>query len=116
MIARQFSSTSKVEWHPTEQFPEPGPVHGHEGMRRFFASFEQVFGEVRMEPSRIERGAEPGEVFVVIEMLARGKGSGAEVTIRIAHRLKLRDGKVVWGKVYGNAEEGLRAAGLEPSA
>lgn len=60
-------------------------------------------------------GAQEGEVVAVLDNTTRGKGSGAELTVRVAHLLRVRDGKIVRGKVYPKAEEGLEAAGLDPS-
>ena len=103
-----------IEWIPAAQFLE-GPVHGREGVRELLETFTDAFEEIRWTPVQVLDGAEEGEVVAVLDTQTRGKGSGAEVTVRVAHVVRVRDGKVVWGKVYPNAAEGLRAAGIEPT-
>ena len=104
-----------VEWIPAAQFVE-GPVHGIDGIRRLLQTFKEAFEEIRWIPVRVVESAEAGQVVVVIDTESRGRGSWAEIKVRVAHLVRVRDGKVVWGKVYPNADEGLRAAGIEPSA
>jgi len=106
---------AEVEWHPAAHFIE-GPVHGHDELRRLLDSFRQAFEELRWEPLRIEQGTEAGEVVAVVDVVTKGRGSGAEGRVRVAHLLRFRDGKLIWGKVYPNAAEGLTAAGVDPSA
>jgi uncharacterized protein len=103
-----------IEWTPGALLLE-GTIHGSDEMRRMFESFMEAFEEIRFAPVLIEEGVEDGQVVGVVDTTTRGKGSGAEVTVRVAHLLRLRDGKVVWGRVYPKASEGLSAAGLDPS-
>lgn len=104
-----------VEWIPAAQFVE-GPVHGLDGVRRLADTFTEAFEKILWKPVRIAEGVEEGQVVAVLDSESRGKGSGAEVKVRVAHVLRVREGKVVWGKVYSDASEGLRAAGLEPES
>ncbi len=105
----------EVEWIPAAQFVE-GPVRGREGVRRLLETFTEAFEEIRWEPVRIVDGAGEGEVVAVLDTKSRGRGSGAEIVVRVAHLVRVRDGKVVWGKVYPDAADGLRAAGIEDPA
>jgi ketosteroid isomerase-like protein len=105
----------EVEWIPAAQFVE-GPVHGVDELRRLLDTFRDAFEEIRWEPQRVIEASEPGEVLVLIETVTRGRGSGAEIRVRVAHLVRVRNGKIVWGKVYPDADAGLQAAGLEPSA
>jgi ketosteroid isomerase-like protein len=104
----------EVEWIPAAQFLE-GPVKGIDALKRLLDTFTDAFEEVRWTPVRILEGAQAGEVVAILDTESRGKESGAEVKVRVAHLLRVRGGKVVWGKIYPNADEGLRAAGIEPS-
>jgi ketosteroid isomerase-like protein len=45
---------------------------------------------------------------------ARGKGSGLEMEFDYAYLWRLRDGKIVYSKSYGDIEKALAAAGLKP--
>ena len=105
----------EVEWIPAAQFVQ-GPVHGIDELRGLLDTFRDAFEEIRWEPERVVEASEPGEVLVLIETVTRGRGSGAEIRVRVAHLVRVRNGKVVWGKVYPDAAEGLRAAGIDPAA
>jgi ketosteroid isomerase-like protein len=105
----------EVEWIPAAQFVQ-GPVKGIDELRRLLDTFREAFEEIRWEPQRVLRASEPGEVLVLIETVTRGRGSGAEIRVSVAHLVRVRDGRLVWGKVYPDADEGLRAAGLDRTA
>jgi ketosteroid isomerase-like protein len=105
----------EVEWIPAAQFVE-GPVHGVDELRALLDTFREAFEEIRWEPDRVVEASEPGEVLVLIETVTRGRGSGVEIRVRVAHLVGVQNGKIVWGKVYPDAEEGMRAAGLDPAA
>jgi ketosteroid isomerase-like protein len=105
----------EVEWIPAAQFLE-GPVKGIDGLKDLLATFADAFEEIRWVPVQLFETGRDGEVLVLIDTHSRGKGSGAEVTVRVSHLVRVRDGKVVWGKVYPDADEGMRVAGIEPPA
>ena len=104
-----------VEWIPAAQFVE-GKVQGIDNLRQLIDSFTEAFEEIQWKPVRVEQGTEEGLVVAVLDTVTKGRGSGAELSVRVAHLLRMRDGKVVWGKVYPSAEAGLEAAGLDPAA
>ena len=104
----------EMEWIPPDQFVG-GTIRGREGLRDLLASFTDAFEKVEWEPVQLFDTGRDGEVLVLVDNHTRGKGSGAEVVARVAHLLRLRDGKLVWGQSFANAEEGFRAAGLEPA-
>ena len=104
----------EVEWIPAAQFVE-GPVHGIDELRALLDTFREAFEEIRWEPQRVVEASEPGEVLVLIETITRGRGSGVEIRVRVAHLVRVRNGKIVWGKVYPDADAGLEAAGLDPA-
>ena len=104
----------KVEVIPAAQFVG-GPARGHDEVRRLMESFTQAFEEIRWEPVRIVESSKPGDVVAQVDVHTRGRGSGAEVTVRVAHITSVRDGKVTRLEVFPKAEDGLRAAGVEPA-
>jgi ketosteroid isomerase-like protein len=69
------------------------PVRGREKVIRFFLDQDEIFDDLR--PARA---------------LGRGRGSGAEVEIRIGHLWTLRDGLLVRGEGYGDRAEALVAS------
>ena len=105
----------EVEWIPAAQFVQ-GPVHGIDELRGLLDTFRDAFEEIRWEPQRVVEASEPGEVLVLIETITRGRGSGVEIRVRVAHLVRVRNGKIVWGKVYPDADAGLEAAGLDPAS
>jgi ketosteroid isomerase-like protein len=66
----------------------------------------------RPEPEEILAGAAPGTVLVLARTYVRGKGSGVEVDIPVAHLLTLREGKVTRFEVILDRDQALEAAGL----
>lgn len=90
--------------------PEVGVYRGREGIRRWASSNSDVFNRARFEPVRFIEG---GDV-VVIELLFHGQGtnSGAEVTARYAHVMRVREGMIAYVAAYPNIEQALEAVGL----
>ena len=105
----------EVEWLPPAQFLG-GTVKGVDGLKDLLASFTDAFEEIRWVPVQLFETDREGEVLVLIDVHTRGKGSGVEVTVRVAHLVRVHDGKVFWGKVYPDADEGMRVGGIEPPA
>jgi ketosteroid isomerase-like protein len=99
-----------VEFDFSDLYPERPVIRGFEELRRFRE--ESWRDPVSFEPERfIDLDAE--RVLVLVRVSAVGKVSGASVGGRSAHELTIRDGLVVRVKVYPDADEALRAAGLE---
>ena len=104
-----------VEVIPAAQFVG-GPARGHDEVRRMIDTFTEAFEQIRWDPVRIVESSEPGDVVALVDIYTRGRGSGAEVTVRVAHITSLRDGKVTRLHVFPKAEDGWKAAGLDPAA
>jgi ketosteroid isomerase-like protein len=93
--------------------------HGHAGVRSWFADFQDVWGEIRVEP---EAYFDLGELTILSYVLrARGRQSDVEVTMQFTQVAKWRDNLMVYVKVYTSREEALADLGvsedeLEPIA
>jgi ketosteroid isomerase-like protein len=93
--------------------------HGHDGVRSWFADFQDVWGEIRVEP---EAYFDLGELTILSYVLrARGRQSDVEVTMQFTQVAKWRDNLMVYVKVYTSREEALADLGasedeLEPIA
>ena len=99
----------ELEWIPDSRVGE-GPIQGRANVIDFFTDRAEMFDEFRMETERFwERD---DRVLVFLRHTGRGRGSGAEFDIQIAHLWTLRDGVVVRGEGYGDRDEALEAAGL----
>lgn len=77
-------------------------------MRSYYESFD----EIRFELDGVLDAPHTGEVVALVTLHTRGKGSGVEVDIQVAHLLSVRDGKVVRGKVFMDRDEARQAAGI----
>jgi ketosteroid isomerase-like protein len=97
---------------PPEIAVEPDTYRGHEGLRRYFASFDEIMDEVRFEPDGfIDAGS---KVVVPFTLRAKGKGTGIEAEQRAVQVWTLRDGKAIAAEVFADMATARRAAGLEP--
>jgi len=88
-----------------------GTRRGPEGFLRSTEEALEAFEDFRVEP---EGFIDAGDIVVVpVRISGRGRGSGVEMEMRLAHLWALRsDGKVVRSEVYETTEEALEAAGL----
>jgi ketosteroid isomerase-like protein len=84
---------------------------GHEGIRRYFDDIASAWEEWRVE---VHQTAETPDGRVVIEMTmhARGKGSGAPISVFAAHIWTLKDGKLLRNQPFREPEQAVQAAGL----
>jgi uncharacterized protein len=86
-----------------------GRRQGPEGFLRATEEVLEAFEDYRVEPQEF---IEAGEAVVVpVRISGRGRASGAEQEVRVAHLWMLRDGKAIRGDVYRTVEQALEAAG-----
>jgi hypothetical protein len=88
---------------------EPDTYRGHEGIRRYFDSFQEAMTEIRFHQERFEEVGE--EVVVAVRLTARGRTTGILVEQRLGQVWATRDGKVVEVRNYASFSEALDAAG-----
>jgi hypothetical protein len=71
----------------------------------------QTWAEHRIEVEQVlERG---DDVVAAMHVIARGKGSGVNVDVRLYPHVKLREGKVVYVFEHDDRAAALNAAGIE---
>jgi ketosteroid isomerase-like protein len=87
---------------------------GHDGIREYYDDIESAWAEWQVDVERIAEGKD-GRVAIVMTMHARGKGSGAGVTERMAHVWTVRDGRLIRNELHRDPDEALRELGLAPS-
>jgi ketosteroid isomerase-like protein len=110
----------RIEWRSTFASVGGGVYHGHDGIRQWLGDLRDAWGdEIRNEPEALFDLAEQTLVFSVLR--GRGRQSGAEVAMAIAHVARWRDGLCVYYKAYAGRDEALRDLGvsrheLEPIA
>ena len=99
----------EVEVHDHD-IPDAGTYRGHEGYAKWLADWGAAWSEFSAEP---EQWIDAGEqVIVVLQLTAKGRGSGLELKRRDAMLFTLRDGKSVRVDYYNNAAQALAAAGV----
>jgi ketosteroid isomerase-like protein len=82
------------------------PYRGHEGMARYFEDIARVWADLRVFPDEL---IDSGEAVVVLGRV-RGRGGGMIMNRPSGWLLRMRDGKIVSGRVYGSHAEALAAA------
>ncbi len=95
---------------PSDVSAEPDTYRGHEGIRRYFQSFEDGMDEIRFQPERIWDLDE--RVVVVVRLTAKGKSTGIPVEQRTGSVWTVLDGKAVSARIYLDPADALAAVGL----
>ena len=100
-----------IEWRAVEGYiDDVGVIRGPDGMRQYYGQWEEPFDAIRIE---IEELIETGDqVVAVVRSVGRMKDSDAEIDIRYAVVISVRDGKIARGREYSTRQEALEAVGL----
>ena len=99
---------------PPELSAEPDTYRGHDGLRRYFESFQDAMEDIRFEP---ERFIDVGEdVVTVVRLTARGRHTAIPVEQRIAQVWSMSEGKAVQVRTFATLKRALAAAGLPEEA
>ena len=94
-----------------ELSPEPDAYRGHDGVRRYFDSFQDVMDQIRFDPLHLrDAGA---SVVVSLRLSARGRSSGIRVEQHLGQVWTVHDGKAIRVRSFVSFREALEAAGLQ---
>jgi ketosteroid isomerase-like protein len=105
----------EIEFHSMFAAVGGGVYKGHDGLRKWFRDFEDVWGDqFHMEPEAYFDLGEQTLLFYGLQ--GRGKQSGAEVALRTAVVARWRDGLLVYFKGYSHREDALRDLGVSGGA
>lgn len=99
-----------VEWQPHLAALGGRAVRGHEGVRGYLGSLAEEWDEFRQEPEQLLDAGD--EVVVFLNTYGRGRASGVEIEMQVAHVLRFEDGRCVKNVTYLDRAEALSAAGL----
>jgi ketosteroid isomerase-like protein len=102
-----------IEWdvHPSVA-PDATRYHGHEGVKRFWASWAEAFSNVVLDIEEC-RSVGPMRVLAITRARGMGSGSGAPVASRrFAQVADFRGDRVVRVQLYGDVRYALEAVGL----
>jgi uncharacterized protein len=92
---------------PPELSAEPDTYRGHEGVRRYVATFREYVDELRFVPEEL---IDVGDaVVVVMRIEGRGRGSGVPFEQRLANRITIRDRLIASMTAYPTVDEALGA-------
>jgi ketosteroid isomerase-like protein len=97
-----------VEIRPLLGNVEGETYRGHEGFRRWFAQFTEVFEDFRVDVSAIDDL--DGRVIASGTIHARARGSGAPISQPISWLATVRNGKVVRVDTFGDRASAAQAA------
>jgi ketosteroid isomerase-like protein len=88
---------------PPSMSAEPDVYEGHDGVRRYFAGFDDLIENVRFEPIAFEEHG--GAVIALLRFSGRGATSGLEVEQRAAVINWVADGKIARMEAHPDMDE-----------
>jgi ketosteroid isomerase-like protein len=98
-------------WYPHLATLGGHPIQGHDGIRAYMASLREDWIGFRHEPEEFFDAGD--KVVAFLHTYARGRGSGADVEVPVAHVLTFEDGKCTGYVSYHDRQKALRVAGLK---
>ena len=97
----------QIEVHSVFAAPGGADYHGHDGVRKWLQDLEETWGdEFRVQPEAFFDLGENTLMFSVLH--GRGHKTGVDVPMANAQVARLRDGLIVYVKVYIHREDALR--------
>jgi hypothetical protein len=99
-----------VTWRPHLATLDANPIRGHDEVRAYMASLGEDWQIFRHDPEEFFDAGD--QVVVFLNTVARGRGSGVDVEVPVAHVLRFKDGKCLGYVSYHDREEALKVAGL----
>ena len=82
-----------------------GPYRGHDGMRQYFRDVASVWEELRLTPREFR---EEGDLILVTGRVS-ARSRGRTVTGSTGWLWRVRDGKVIFVRVYASAADAVAA-------
>ena len=89
---------------------EPDTYRGHDGMRRYWESFQDAMDEIRIHAERLDDAGE--SVIVAMQLSAKGRSTGIAVEQRLVGVWTIRDAKVIRIRAFTSLPEALAAVDL----
>ena len=88
-----------------------GEYQGHAGIRRWWQNLLDVFPDFNVEVVEV-RDLGGGSVLATLRWRGHGAGSGTPVDFSLWNASRIRGGKCVWWRAFGDKAEALEAVGL----
>jgi ketosteroid isomerase-like protein len=108
--ALQAHSTNDVEIVPLRAEIEDTVYRGPGAAAAFAADSDESWEELRFDPEELRDAGD--RVVAIGQLSARARGTGAEVTARLAMLFEFRGDQLSKARSYSDVEEALDAAGL----
>jgi ketosteroid isomerase-like protein len=100
----------EIEWVIDPMGLLAGTYRGHDGVRTFFDRLEESFDELHVE---IDDLIDAGDSVVALcRVRNHGRTSGVSVEQPVGWLYRVRQGRIVSGRVYFRPAEALEAVGL----
>jgi ketosteroid isomerase-like protein len=101
-----------VEWDESVlPARRPGVLRGHEGILELDRQNAELWREIRAEVEEIIE-ADDDRVLAFLRAVGRGRFTGEEVVLPIAHVWEMRDGKGVRVTLFLDPQVAMEAAGV----
>lgn len=107
-IHPEFEATT-----PPNLASEPDTYRGHDGIRRWFDSFDEVMDGIRWDAHDFQQAGD--KVVVEFTLRARGKTTGLDFGQNAVMVWSMRDGKAIRVELFESLDDALRAAQEGPS-
>ena len=95
---------------PRELSAEPDTYRGHEGVRRYFETFDEAMADIRFHAERVWDAGE--DLVVQLRLTATGRQTGIPVEQRVFLVWTIRDGRALRVQTYPLLQQALASAGL----
>jgi ketosteroid isomerase-like protein len=96
-----------IVWELGPPSPEAGTHRGRASFERFLSSWRESFDDFRVEPEDVLQHGD--DLIAFVRQAGRGRSSGAELTVHIAHVWTVKDGRAIRWRGYANREQALAA-------
>jgi ketosteroid isomerase-like protein len=98
------------EFHSAPEDPEFSIHRGIDAIKDHYASWVDAYPDLTLEP--VEARGRGDTVFLWLCCRGHGRGSGIPLSMRLAHVITMRDGRITRLLVYLSKADALRAAEL----
>jgi ketosteroid isomerase-like protein len=99
-----------VTWRPHLATLGTQPIRGQDEVRAYMVSLREDWQSFRHEPEEFFDAGD--QVVAFLQTYAKGRGSGVDVEVAVAHVLSFEEGRCLGYVSYHDRGEALRVAGL----
>ena len=104
----------EIEAHDPPEMPDAAVHHGREAVRRDWEQTLDLFEDFTVDVEQVFDAGE--EVVLFLHYRGRGRESGAEVEMQMAHVVTFRGGQAIRFRQFLDRTKALEAAGLSEQA